>query len=414
MNSSPKSSSVLDIGFLLYTVLGTLISMILSGILWITSLLNYFYNNGEGLAPSILGALAFALLALSGAPAIYSGVRIVMGKEERRLSPPSPYGYLPIFLFPAAFIVGYLAFVKGVMTVLLAPVAQILAAVAGVAFAIQIARQRGAMLTQRRFWGQFVTGLWVVPVLALVMEILILIPTIIAFGIGALTSESGRELLEFLSDPVSPSITMLEQRFDMIVLEPWFIITTLTYFAILVPIIEETLKTIVVWPWLFRRSSSSEALMGGIIGGSGYALFEAIFLSQEGASWLPIMVGRTGATMMHAFSTGIASWGLAEGFIHKRWKRAIISYLVAIAFHGIWNAIAVTVAISDTVITKNESIPSIMKILHNGGPIYIILLSMVALFGLPWITRRFTSQSKESPTSSDDTGPILVREPRRM
>jgi RsiW-degrading membrane proteinase PrsW (M82 family) len=414
MNSSSKTVTVSDIAFLIYTILGTLICMIFSGILWMISVFYYLTEAGNALDPSILGALAFTLLTLCGIPAIYSGVLIVLGKEDHRLSPPSPYGYLLIFLFPIAFIVGYLAYVRDFMTILLAPLAQILAAIAGVAFAIQVARQKGAMLTRRRFWGQFITGLWVVPILALVSEILVLIPTLLAFGLGALTTETGRELIDLLSGPATPSVTLLEQHLEVVVLEPWFIITILVYFALLVPLIEEALKTIVVWPLFFRRGSSADALMGGIIGGAGYALFEAIFLTQEGSSWLPIMVGRTGATMMHAFTTGIASWGLAEGILHKRWKRMIFSYLIAVGFHGLWNSSAVAMTISDMIVAQNDSVPAIVKIFHEGGPIFIILLSMVAIFGIPIITRRFTSQSEESPPSSDDTGPILARDPRRI
>ncbi|OGO20243.1 MAG: hypothetical protein A2Z14_15425 [Chloroflexi bacterium RBG_16_48_8] len=415
MNSTSKPASAADIAFLIYTILGTLMSMILSGILWIISLISYLFENREAVDPSILGAFAFTLLALCGIPAIYSAAQVALGKENRRLSRPSPFGYLPIFFFPIAFILGYLAYAKGILTPLLAPLAQLLAAVAAVAFAIQIARQKGAILTQRRFWGQFITGLWLVPIVALVMEILILIPTILAFGLGALTSENGRQLLEMLSDPVTPTVTLLQQSLDHVLFEPWFLLTILTYFAILVPLIEEALKTMIVWPLLFRRVSSTQALMGGIIGGSGYALFEAIFLAQEGSTWLPIMIGRTGATMMHAFTTGVASWGLAEGFVQKRWIRAILSYLIAVAFHGIWNASAVVVALSDTAIAQEGTVPAIIKIFHDGGPFYIVILSMVAVFGIPWITRRVASQSDDStPSSDDDTGPILVREPRRM
>jgi hypothetical protein len=415
MNSPSKKVSALDIAFLIYAILGTLLSMIFSAILWIMSLFNYLYAKESSVDPGILGALALTLLALCGIPAIYSGARVALGKEDRPLSPPGPFSYLVIFLFPIAFIVGYLAYAKDVLTVIFGPLAQLLAAIAAVAFAILIARQKGAILTQRRFWGQFVTGLWLVPVFALVMEILTLIPTLLAFGLGALTSENGRQLLEILSDPVTPSITTLQQSFDKVLLEPWFILTILTYFSFLVPIIEEALKTIIIWPLLFRKISSAQALMGGIVGGSGYALFEAIFLAQDGSSWLPIMVGRAGATMMHAFTTGIACWGLAEGFVQKRWLRALLSYLVAVAFHGIWNANAVIVAISDTAIAQDGPVPTILGLFHDGGPYYIIILSMVAVFGIPWITRKLSSHSDDSTTSSgDDTGPIVLRDPRRM
>jgi hypothetical protein len=412
MNSSRKKSSGLDLAFLIYTLIGTGISFLISMFFWTISIVNYFTESQQAMDSGVLGALAFTLIALCGVPAIYAGARVVLGRDDPRLSRPTPFGFLPLFLFPIAFILGYLAFAKGILTILLAPIAQLLAAIAGVAFVIQVARQNGAMVTLRRFWAQFVTGLWVVPLVALVTEILILIPTIVVFGIGALTSESGRQLLEILSDTGPPSTMLLEENIELITVEPWFIIITLGYFAVLVPIIEEALKTMVVWPWLFRRSSSSQALMGGIIGGSGYALFEAIFLSQQGASWLPIMVGRAGATMMHAFTTGLASWGLAEGFVQKRWLRMFGSYLIAIAFHGLWNFSAVAVALSDNMIAQNSDVPSIVIAFRDGGPIYIILLSMVAVFGIPWITRKFRSQSDDSTFSPDDTGPVVVRDPR--
>jgi hypothetical protein len=415
MNSSKKPASALDIAFLIYTILGTLLSMMFGSILWILSLFNYFYGEEMGADAGIIGALAMTLLALCGIPATYSSAKVALGKEDQPLSPPGPFGYLIIFLFPIAFIIGYLAYAREFMSLILGPLAQIFAAVAAVAFTIQIARQKGAILTQRRFWGHFVTGLWLVPIFALVMEILILIPTALAFGLGALTSENGRKLLEILSDPVTPSVTTLQQSLNNILLEPWFILTILAYFSFLVPIIEETLKTMIIWPLLFRKITSAQALMGGIIGGAGYALFEAIFLAQDGSSWLPTMLGRSGATMMHAFTTGIACWGLAEGFIQKRWGRALISYIIAITFHGIWNASAIIVALSDTAVAQDGTIPSILRIFHNGGPYYIIVLSMIALFGIPWITRKLSSQSDDSTTSSvDETGPIVLRDPRRM
>jgi hypothetical protein len=376
---------------------------------WLASLINYFSESQEGLDSGVLGALAFTLIALCGIPAIYFGVRVISGKDDLQLSRPSPFGYLPLFLFPIAFILGYLAFAKGIFTFLLAPLAQLLAAIGGVAFTIQVARQNGAMMTMRRFWAQFITGLWVVPLLALIMEILILIPTVIVYFLGALTSDSGRRILELLTETGPPSPFLLEQNFELIALEPWFMIITLAYFAVLVPILEEALKTMVVWPWLFLRSSSAQALMGGIIGGSGYAMFEAIFLSQGGESWLPIMIGRAGATMMHAFTTGVASWGLAEGIVQKRWKRMILSYLVAVTFHGMWNFSAIAVALSENLIALEQDIPSFIMAFRDGGPFYIIGLSMIAVFGIPWITRKFTDPSENTSPVSDDTGPIRLK-----
>jgi len=409
MNSTPKAVSFVDLAFLVYVILGTLISLSISGILWMLSLVGYLTDNSQATDSSILAAISFTFVALFGIPAIYYGAQVALGKENKQLPPPSPYGYLFIFLFPIAFILGYLAYMKGFLTPMLAPFAQVLAAIAGVAFVIQIARQKGAILTARRFWGQFVTGLWIVPVTAITMEILILIPTIIAFGLGAMTTENGRQLLDLLSNPTSPSITTLQQSFENILLEPWFLLTILTFFSILVPLIEEALKSMIVWPLLFSRIPSAQALMGGIIGGAGYALFEAMFQAQEASTWWSIMIGRTGATLMHAFTTGITSWGLAEGFVRKRWIRTFVSYLVAVAFHGLWNANAVMVAFTTPTNTQDETIPKLLESFQVIGPIFIVILSLVAILGIPWLTRKIGSQPEEtSPSSDEDTGSILA------
>lgn len=155
--------------------------------------------------------------------------------------------------------------------------------------------------------------------------------------------------------------------------------------------------------------------MGGILGGAGYALFEALFLSQQSQAWLPVMIGRAGATMMHTFTAGIASWGLSEGFVRKRWRRTIFCFGIAIGFHGLWNASAVSIAMAEFALAENIGFQSLLHTIQDAGPFLIILLSIIAVFGLPWVTRLLTNQSAVSVESSteEDTGPLDNREPRR-
>jgi RsiW-degrading membrane proteinase PrsW (M82 family) len=414
MNSIPRKTTTKDILFLIFSLFGIGACILISLIMGLGTLQSYLGEREDALPAGVWGILSFAFLALCGIPVFYVALRHVLGKEERRLPKPTPFGFLPLFLFPVAFIFGYLAYARATIPVLLGPLAHILAAAATAIFAIQVARQHGPRLYERRFWGQFIAGLWVVPIFALMAELAVFIPFVLIYLFSAISLADGRQLLDMLADPsFFPPLSIDE--IAPILVDPWMIILALLFLALIVPLIEEVLKTMITWPWILSKRPSQEALMGGILGGAGYALFEALFLSQQSQAWLPVMIGRAGATMMHTFTSGIASWGLAEGFVQKRWRRMLLCFAIAVGFHGLWNASAISIAMAEFALEENIGIQALLHTIQDAGPLLIILLSIIAVFGLPWVTRMLTNQSTLSAESSvgEDTGPLDNREPRR-
>jgi hypothetical protein len=399
MNSAPASKSKVDLIFVIFAIFGSMANLFLGFLFVLISLSSILSGTGASIPPPTWWAIAFGFLALCGVPSIYFGFRMLTG----RTSPPKGglrISYLvaiPAFL--SALFLGYLAFSVGVFPSLLGPTAKVIAASAAALFVIQLVRRFEPALSQRRVWGQFILGLWVVPLFALVSEFLILIPTMVLFGIGALTTENGRLLLDLLSETPAPSVGAISEAANGILMEPWFVILLLGFFAVLVPIIEEVLKTIVVWPWIIKGRNSVEAFLGGVIGGTGYALFEAIFLTQTEPTWLPTMVGRAGATIMHAFTTGVASWGLSEGIRNKRWGRTVIGFVVAVTFHGLWNAGAVSIALIDLRLFQTGEISTFLEIVQMMTPILIIALALTALTGLSQLSKRFSASLDELPPS---------------
>jgi RsiW-degrading membrane proteinase PrsW (M82 family) len=359
MNSVPASKSKVDLIFVIFAIFGSMANLFLGFLFVLISLSSILSGTGASIPPPTWWAIAFGFLALCGVPSIYFGFRMLTG----RTSPP-----------------------KGGLS-------------AAALFVIQLVRRFEPALSQRRVWGQFILGLWVVPLFALVSEFLILIPTMVLFGIGALTTENGRLLLDLLSETPAPSVGAISEAANGILMEPWFVILLLGFFAVLVPIIEEVLKTIVVWPWIIKGRNSVEAFLGGVIGGTGYALFEAIFLTQTEPTWLPTMVGRAGATIMHAFTTGVASWGLSEGIRNKRWGRTVIGFVVAVTFHGLWNAGAVSIALIDLRLFQTGEISTFLEIVQMMTPILIIALALTALTGLSQLSKRFSASLDELPPS---------------
>ncbi|NIM92292.1 MAG: PrsW family intramembrane metalloprotease [Anaerolineales bacterium] len=392
MNTTKRETSLWDWGFLIFVIAGTFTTFIIAAVFAIAALFSVLGGDEEALPAAIWGMIAFAFLALCGIPGIYTGVLRLSSNEELGQARTTLFTAISILFFGTAIILGFVAYSLGVISLILGPLAQLLAATAAVLFIVQIARRNGPTITQRKTWGQFLIGLWLVPLIALVVEIILIVPVVLIIGFGALFSEGGQDITEWLLDP-SSSVLELGDTLNSLVLEPWFILLVLIFFSFLVPLVEEVLKTMAVWPLIYRGCSSAEAFLGGVIGGAGYALFEAIFLFQEVDAWLPTMIGRGGATIMHAFTAGIASWGLAEGFNTKRWWRTVLAFVLAIGFHGLWNASAVAVAFSGLLSEDQAGSEIVTTLLQAGGVLLIGILIITAILGIPGWLRKVNQHS---------------------
>ncbi len=151
------------------------------------------------------------------------------------------------------------------------------------------------------------------------------------------------------------------------------------------PLIEEAVKSLSVLP-IAGRLTPSQAFLGGAVGGAGYALFEALFLTQPDPSWLTTMIGRGGASLMHAFTAAITCWGISQVIAgRRRWGRLALAYLVSVGMHATWNAAAIGLGI----VQVNMEIGSLElpggweTLVVRGAPILLSALSLTALVGLP-------------------------------
>ena len=385
-----------EIIFLLFAIFGSIINILLC-LLFGLMALSAIISDGYGTFPSpIWWAFSFGFLALCGFPSIILGIRTLRKKEPIARNALRLSYLLAIPVFLSGLLLGYAAFSVGILPVVLGPLSKIIAASAAALLTIQIVRRFGPIFSYRRIWGQFILGVWIVPIFALLSEFMILIPTLLLFGVGSMNSDEGVLLLDLLRDSTT-STEALTQAATGILTQPWVIALVLGFFAVLVPLLEEALKTMVVWPWIMRKRSSAEAFLGGVIGGTGYAVFEAIFLTQAESAWFPTTIGRAGATIMHAFTTGVASWGLAEGINNKKWGRLILGYAIAVLFHGLWNAGAVSIALIEIQAFRVTDLPGSLHFIQSIIPIMILFLTLIAFTGLFRISKRLS----QSPSDAD-------------
>ena len=342
------------------------------------------------LAPGIQ-AISLGAIGVMGLPLLYWATR---GSRQ-----PGSHVHWTMAVFGAALFVGGLllgsvAFSRGVLPWVLGPLAHLMAASGPVVFTAYLALRRGPILTNRRGWSHFLAGLWAAPPIAFVLEMLTLVPAAILVFLGLAVSENGLAVLQAMAAADLASEAGVTRLLSDLIKEPIVIGVAVAFLAAAVPLIEESVKSVSIWPLISRRPPVSQAFVGGALCGSGYALFESLLLAQPGQNWIPSMIARAGTPLIHAFGAGLVSWGVIEAVVNRRPIRMVGLYLAAAAIHGLWNFTALAVGLSGFSVEVGAGLvsPAVAGLVGSSGLFVLLGLSagaLVGLVGLPsWLGRR--------------------------
>ncbi len=341
-----------------------------------------YYQGGLAVAlgPGIQ-AISLVAAGLLGLPLLYWAAR---GTNRPAGRIHWAVGALAGVLFFGGLAIGSVAFSGGIAPWVLGPVAHVMAAGGPVLFTAFLALRRGPILSNRRGWGHFLGGLWAAPPIALILELLALIPAGVLMFLGLAVSERGLSLLQAMAMTDLASDTQLTRLLGRLVGEPVVVGIAIGFLAAVVPLIEEAVKSVSIWPLISRRPSVDQAFLGGVLCGSGYALFESLLIGQPGEQWLSSMVARAGTPLIHAFGAGLVSWGLIEAIANRRPLRLLALYLSAVALHGLWNFTALAVGLTGFSLELGSGLlsPAAAGLVSFSGLLVLVGLSGVALVGL--------------------------------
>jgi len=171
-------------------------------------------------------------------------------------------------------------------------------------------------------------------------------------------------------ESISPGSTEELELLSQIVNNPTAIFFAVSFFSVIVPLIEEALKPIGVWLLVRRNPTPREGFMAGIISGAGYALFENLGNIVAGSSWSTLVLARIGTSIMHIFTAGLIGYTLALAWKENRYLRLGVAYLLAVVIHGLWNALAIFSAIAG--LNLEDAIL----------PAYVVPTSMIAMLAM--------------------------------
>ncbi|MDY6846028.1 MAG: PrsW family glutamic-type intramembrane protease [Chloroflexota bacterium] len=260
---------------------------------------------------------------------------------------------------------------------------------------------------QVRQWRIFGFSLTITPLIVIFLEIMAIA---ILGGMGALwfyyrTSVDPtleRDLM-YLINQVSiyqHDVDALIEILQPYILQPGVIVWVFVLFAGLIPIIEELIKTIALWPMAGCKITPQEGFVGGLLCGAGFALMENVLyftVSITAMDWLFMAIGRAGTGVLHMLASGLIGWGLAVAWRSGKWRFLSGTTFFAILLHGLWNAVALVTGIASLVMLETES-TAWQNLLYSLPTIILFIISMI---GIGLINRHFRQQNHLETTLTD-------------
>lgn len=386
------------------------------GMLWLVNLIDPQTGVAENI-PNGLLVWASLLSALLLVPVFWLSFNRLAGKPAPALldgQRPHVRVILRVSLlaWPLVLALGWLVAGRpGLAVWLLGPI-NILAAGIPVVWIYALAQRRLEAGPIERKWRIFGFSLTVSPVVIVLAEVLALavlgIAALVLVLVLASLNPSFSQELETLVQQISASqdVEVILQLLEPYLMRPVVIFGALAVLSGIIPLIEEILKPLALWGLTGRDLTDQEGFVAGLLSGAGFALLENLLyftniLTAEG--WLFMVIGRAGTGVLHMFSSGLVGWALARAWRSGKWPFLGGMTLLAVAFHGLWNAFALLGGLGPSLVYGTN--PTLGQQLLFYLP--LILLFLIEVSALVLINRHFRKdQSLSGSTDLLESGDL--------
>jgi hypothetical protein len=365
--------------------------------------------DAEQVAMVTLSVSFLSLTAGLGSVLAWQAWQSIQGQQSPPFQP-RRVGILGVLFLVTVIFLGHAVLGREMLTLFAFPPSHVAAAVLPALIVLAFVGQALGRVTRRRDMVlQLGSGAFLSTALAFTLELLAILGLLV-LAIVAVTAQPGgleriQDLATTLQDP-----TWLQDPAQLapLIRSPFVLVPALLVFAVLIPIIEEAVKTVGVGLMGHRRPTLAQAFLWGLAGGAGFALTEALFNSVAGLdSWASIISLRIGATLLHCFTGALMGLAWYAILAQRRWGRALGFYGASVGFHGLWNALAAGMAVATMGLSEVE--PGDFAPLGNGSAkatllLLILILATVAALGLTGLTWHVREQSRAGDDPEDQSG----------
>jgi RsiW-degrading membrane proteinase PrsW (M82 family) len=292
-------------------------------------------------------------------------------------------GWLALALL-LALVTGYAVSRLNALTWLLLPPLHLAALSTGVLLLLLIGTRRLPLGPAQRAWGIFGSGLVLAPAFSLLLEMIALFWGALFLGLYLSRDPAVFDLLRNYAQPLSFSLEPSDEVIAQLtprLLQPGILFLGGVFGAVLVPLIEETLKPIGLWLIARRSLTPVEGFVAGMLSGAGYALFENFALGAgAGEGWALLVIARIGTSAIHILTAGLTGWALTLAWREGRYLRLAAAFFTAVALHALWNGLVLLILLP-TLLPAENPFPAALTQLGMAAPL-VLLLILAGSFGL--------------------------------
>jgi len=348
MESQPRSADWRSILLLIFSLGGTVltisaaISMLILMALSKSILLDV---NPSPLATTLTAStlIAIGLLLL---PVAWLSLKRLRGQEFRilRFSSLPPWVWIVTPILWLSVLTLATLFYDAPGSSWYAPVLHFLSIAVPLYIVVRVAVNRIPLGSSQRIWAVFGSGITLSPVLAIIVETIIIgfgvLIAAIYLGLNPENLQKVERLINQLEN--APDLESMILLVGPILNNPLTLLAALVFLSIIVPVVEEIAKSLGIWLVADRLVSPGQGFAMGVLSGAGFALAESLSASLTADETWGITLGvRAISGSMHILATGLIGWGIAYARLEKRYLRLAGMTILAILLHSVWNAGAV-------------------------------------------------------------------------
>ena len=390
METKPRSADWRSILLIIFGLSGTLLTIgsAIGIMIFMAANENFLMQLNTPAIASILTASTLIAIGLLLLPLTWLSVKRLRGEEfDSFILPPlRPWAWvaIPGLWLLVITLASFFHDAPGAAWYI--PVLHFLSIALPIYLVVRIATNRISLGSTQRAWTVFGIGMTLSPLLAVIAEIIMLGLGVLVIAVYLGFNPETMAEVEYLIDQIdqAPDMDSLVYLLGPLLKNPLTLLTALTFLSFLVPVIEESAKSLGIWLVSDRLKSPAQGFALGILSGAGFALAESLSASLTvDDTWGVTLFVRAVSGSMHMLATGLVGWGIAYARLEKRYFRMISMTLLAISLHAAWNAGAVFTiaggARTMLAMPDFDYVGTLMAI-SGMGLLFLLMSGMVATF----------------------------------